>query len=205
MSCPICGAQIISNARFCRACGAKLPPALEKISERLPGKDVTDLDTKKLADRSHIGGKQPALEKGIKEIIVGALFLTVAFITLGVSPGSGRVWWFWMMIFSAFYSLYTGIIKVVRFKYGEHSASSTSLPSADPPEPGVIQLQSYHASELVGPGSITEGTTRRLDSTTARSKENSEVKGKESGQPVLSDSIDKSSRLSSPVHARADV
>lgn len=165
MFCPKCATQNIEGAHFCRTCGANLSLVPQALSGQLPTPSNIDYRmSRRLKRRS-----QPSLEEGIRNVVMGLGFVTVA-ISIGLFGGEigGRVWWFWLLI-PAFGMLSRGISEIVRANRNKNSqaAPPQQLQYSSPP-----QNLPPNTNELRPPvASVTEGTTRLLDHDSARSYE----------------------------------
>jgi hypothetical protein len=160
MFCPKCGTENPETGRFCRSCGTDLG----NVSEALTGRT-----SRPVVDRK---GRPVSLERAIVKIFSGFAFIAVA-AALAVT-GAGRGWWFWFLI-PAFMSIGTGLAQyiqlrsaVVRQPVFDPVISEPRLqgrePSVLPPhKTAYIAPESrYKTGDLVPP-SVTENTTRRLE------------------------------------------
>ena len=172
MYCPRCAAQNIDDAKFCRSCGADISLVPQALSGRLPENRPANLEIECSTNhlpRQHKGGKEPSLEKAIKKIFLGIGFVLVAFGVLFFAPG-GRNWWFWMFI-PAFALLGGGVAEFARLKLGGgFSAAAGAATPAVPLAPHINTLPPHKTSRSMPPSSVTEGTTRILDTPTSREK-----------------------------------
>ncbi len=163
MFCPKCATQNIDGAHFCRACGANLSLIPHALSGQLPTASpiINERLSRRLRRRS-----QPSMEEGVRNVVMGLGFVTVA-VSIGLFGGEigGRVWWFWLLI-PAFGMLSRGIAEIMRVN------RSKDLPAAPPqqfPYAAPPQNLPPNTNELRPPmASVTEGTTRLLDHDSTR-------------------------------------
>jgi hypothetical protein len=159
MFCPKCAAQNVDGAHFCRACGANISLIPQALTGQLP---VAPNDESTRRGRRGRPEKQPTFDEGVRNVVVGFGFIVVA-IALAIfgRPIGAQVWWFWMLI-PAFALLGKGISEIVRFnQLNTPPPASQAQMSYAPP---------YEVSPPSTPGelrppvaSVTEGTTRHLD------------------------------------------
>ncbi len=164
MFCPKCGTENPETGKFCRSCGTDLGNVSEALSGNL-AKPATPCDRR---------GRPITWDSSISTFFVGLAFLIVA-IVLGMS-GSGRGWWFWMLI-PAFIMIGSGVAKYVQLKKAEQQAQRSGFPIASeatlntprqnpglpPPRTSFVEPESrYKTGDLV-PASVTDSTTRHLE------------------------------------------
>lgn len=114
---------------------------------------------------------------GIRNMILGVGFLTVAMVLLITGVAGGHKWW-WAMLIPAFTMLANGFGSISKSKRLEkkkfEAVEQTSQHqfSMPPPNASLPPLQTeyvkpqktiYDTGELVAPSSVTEGTTRHLE------------------------------------------
>ncbi|HEY0005964.1 MAG TPA: zinc-ribbon domain-containing protein [Pyrinomonadaceae bacterium] len=167
MYCPKCGTDNLETASFCRKCGVDLRLVPQALSGTLPlaqaePDEIDDWSSRRRRRRK----KEPTMEGGIKNVFMGLCFIFVALAVSRYMPG-GNIWWFWMLI-PAFSMLGGGVAELVRAKNRE----TQSLPPAQAqrvvqPASHERELPSRNTGELVQPPSITEGTTRLLETEAA--------------------------------------
>ncbi|MFN6963622.1 MAG: zinc-ribbon domain-containing protein [Pyrinomonadaceae bacterium] len=162
MFCPKCGTDNPDTGRFCRACGT----AIGGVS------DVIAAQSAAAAPVLDKRGKRVSLEGAITKLFMGVAFIAVS-LALGLS-GSGKNWWFWMLI-PAFAMIGTGVAQIIQLKHamkgGVRFAESERLlepraatPGLPPSQTAYVPAESrYKTGDLVPP-SVTEDTTRHLDS-----------------------------------------
>lgn len=163
MFCPKCGTENPETGRFCRSCGSDLGNVAVALSGQLP-------QAQNLVDHK---GKPVSWDRAIVKIFTGLAFVAVT-IALAVS-GTGRGWWFWMLI-PAFTSLGAGIAQFVQLKNAQRPSvgfappqqrnigaaeQNTGLPPSrtEYVSPGESR---YKTGDLVPP-SVTDRTTRHLE------------------------------------------
>lgn len=184
MFCPKCAAQNISDAKFCRVCGADISLVPMALTGALQTQQANLVAAR---DESAEGKKQKAAtpDQAIKKIFMGAAFLLIG-VMLAISTRGGEGWWFWMLI-PAFALIGDGIGTFVRYRQEQrrqldahtthnthgasnfpmlNSSSNNLLNSAPRPASFVSDLYSApRTAEIVQPPSVTEGTTRLLEAT----------------------------------------
>jgi hypothetical protein len=176
MYCPHCATENLDSASFCRGCGANISLVSQALTGNLPvaNEDEADEDSsREERRRRRRSRKTPSIEHGIKNIFMGLAFVLVAF-SVRYSPG-GWTWWYWMFI-PAFAMIGGGLSEVVRLKLEKNSAlpaaskRPAAMPAA-PPRPSALPPR--NTSELIPqPPSITEGTTRHLETPVKSKREN---------------------------------
>lgn len=163
MFCPKCGTENPETGRFCRSCGTDLGNVSVALSGHLP-------QPQNLVDHK---GKPVSWDRAIVKIFTGVAFLVVT-IALALS-GTGRGWWFWMLI-PAFTSLGAGIAQLVQLKKAQQSTTgfapqqqrnigtAAQNPGLPPSQTEYVSPAEsrYKTGDLVPP-SVTEGTTRHLE------------------------------------------
>jgi hypothetical protein len=168
MYCPNCAAPI-DGVKFCRSCGSNVSLVQQAMSGQLPQSDDAEGEIHwghrhhKKKDRK----KEPSIEAAITEFFTGIGFVIAAIAILVFVP-SGVFWW-WSMLIPAFAVIGEGLGKYLRWR--EHRRKQASLK-----EPGNRHVDYYQSpaqasalsapttSELVKPSSVTEHTTRHLES-----------------------------------------
>ncbi|HEX2639095.1 MAG TPA: zinc-ribbon domain-containing protein [Pyrinomonadaceae bacterium] len=163
MFCPKCGTENPETGRFCRSCGSDLGNVAVALSGALP-------QPQNLVDHK---GRPVSLDRAIIKIFTGIAFLAVT-IAL-VMSGSGRGWWFWMLI-PAFTTLGAGIAQLIQLKNAQRSTAGLASPQqrnigAAVQNPGLPPSRTdyvspaesrYKTGDLVPP-SVTDSTTRHLE------------------------------------------
>jgi len=162
MFCPKCGTQNPETGKFCRSCGTDLGNVSQALTGNLP-RPLPIVDRK---------GRPISYEGAIVKLFTGLAFMAVSF-ALALT-GSGRGWWFWMLI-PGFTSLGAGIaqyFQLRRSEKGNTGFTSVMQPTAMPPSanqalpPQQTQYAApdsrYKTGDLVPP-SVTDGTTRHLE------------------------------------------
>ncbi len=111
--------------------------------------------------------KKPAsLESGITNIFMGIGFVFVAFAALFFAP-AGRIWWFWLLI-PAFAMFGGGVAELVRLKLGQQF-TPVNNPAVPPTQRANEIPSALNISQLpYAPPSVTEGTTRHLDTESSK-------------------------------------
>ena len=159
MFCPKCGGQNPEEGKFCRSCGTDLGNVSQALTAASP---------RQILDRR---GKPVSWERAIVKMFTGLAFIAVS-CALAFS-GTGRGWWFWMLI-PAFTSLGAGVAQYVQLKKAEkgrveYTPMGSTLPPAQntalpPQQTEFMSPESrYKTGDLMPPPSVTEGTTRHLE------------------------------------------
>jgi hypothetical protein len=164
MFCPKCGIKNPDDGKFCRSCGTDLG----NVSDVLSGK----LQIEKGCTNSK--GKRITLESSLTKLFMGVAFLAIS-IVLGFT-GSGRGWWFWMLI-PALMFIGSGVAQFIQVRSaskangqfgaydqgsiaGANTVNATALP---PQQTNFVSPESrYRTGDLVPP-SVTDNTTRHLE------------------------------------------
>ena len=169
MYCPNCGQQQFSEMRFCSRCGL----ALSGLAEWLAGGSLTV----KRTDTVQVSADSPR-RKGIRRaaklmFFSGVLFPVFLAISIAVDEGGPLVIPFLLFFVSLvlmFYARLFGdkypaeINQAAQTSALGSTTSRSSLPPAtiNVPMPGAAQ-QPVRTNELAQPPSVTENTTRLLD------------------------------------------
>jgi hypothetical protein len=164
MYCPRCATQNIDSARFCRSCGANLSLVPQALSGRLP-EDQSDK-----VERAIKGAirrrREPNLGRGIRRTSLGLAFLVIVaalFIT-GTSPGFAEIW----LLIPAFLLLGRGIGEIITATATERAARQIAMP---PATLSTNELSAPAIYDTVAPPSVTENTTRHLETDPQQSRE----------------------------------
>jgi hypothetical protein len=164
MFCPKCGTQNPETGQFCRSCGTDLG----NVSAALSGKLAP------MAPMLNSKGKAVTWESGLTKLFMGVAFVVIS-VALAVS-GAGRGWWFWMLV-PAFMFVGGGLAQIIQLRKAEQGKASIAAPAQNeigptPQAPSLPPTQTpyispaesrYKTGDLVPP-SVTEGTTRHLES-----------------------------------------
>jgi hypothetical protein len=150
MYCPKCSTQNIDSASYCRTCGANLSLVPQALTGKLPEAQTDNLDRRGRRRR------EPSIGRGVTRTFMGIAFLLIfAVITLS-GRGSGSLW----LLIPAFLFLGRGIGELVTLLNAERSARQIAPP---PPVQNTSQLPPRQSFDPLAPPSVTEGTTRHLD------------------------------------------
>ena len=149
MFCPKCATQNLDGASFCRGCGANISLVPQALTGQLAN---TNEETSLSQEHGRRRGRALTLDQAFKNVFLGIAFFVIAIV---LSRTIGQAWWFWMLL-PAFSLVGTGIAQYVRIRERE-KRYTPSLP----PSPA------RHTEQLMPPPvpSVTEGTTRHLNST----------------------------------------
>ncbi|MCI0390715.1 MAG: hypothetical protein MOB07_18365 [Acidobacteria bacterium] len=180
MYCPNCAAPI-DGAKFCRSCGQNVSLIPQAMTGELPKSDGAR-DERNWGHHHwgghhwdhHHGKKEPSIEKAATSFFSGIGFLLAAiFVALFSSPG---VWWGWVFLFPAFSLIGAGIGQYLQLKEKQRQQPSLNQPGAQQvahqPPGQAPTLAAPTTSELVKPSSVTEHTTKHLESGRAREEKN---------------------------------
>jgi len=160
MYCPNCANQIDETQKFCRACGANV----SLVPQALTG------EMTRRGRRRH--DKPVSIEQAASSFFSGLAFIIVSFAVLRFAP-AGRIWWFWLLI-PAFSCMGSGIglyLKLREQRRQQQLAQFNpvvSQPTLASPATPAQELSAPTTSELHIPSSVTEHTTRHLDSSQSR-------------------------------------
>lgn len=179
MYCPKCATQNDDGARFCRACGA----AIEVVALALDGKLVPeDKQIRQALDQLTAERLETRRAKGMRSLVTGSVLMAVSFAILFIPMLLSTTHAFpWVVIWSAFFgwlavwgtiSVVLGIgrlmdsnrierdrIPAVAIERGNTTSDLTCDEDDRKGVGGISQLY-----DELAPPSITESTTRKLDS-----------------------------------------
>jgi hypothetical protein len=186
MFCPKCGTQALEGTKFCRLCGADL----ETVSAALTGKlTAINQKNKKKKDHEDEDSNDPdkLLSCTIRNGLGGLAFIFIALFLTFTGTIGGNVWGFWLLIPGA-YTLGSGISCYLKAKKIERrnaeiaaalrqqaafAAQNPGHAAAPLPSRQTLFVNDYepppgaNTGELVAPPtSVTEGTTRLLETNT---------------------------------------
>src|SRR6266567_3258106 len=97
MFCYKCAAQNAGDARFCRSCGINLEVISLAITGKLVPAELSDGDKEAATDNW-----QKKYSKGLRDLCVGSLMMTVSLIVLFVPMLFIHSFFFWLIIWSIF-------------------------------------------------------------------------------------------------------
>lgn len=157
MYCPKCSTQNIDSAKYCRKCGANLSLVPQALTGNLPNAKAENLDRRGRPRR------EPSIGRGVTRVFMGVAFLLVAagILFSGRGTGGSGLW----MLIPAFLFLGRGIGELVTVLNAERSARQIAQP---PYAQNTSPLPPRPVFDPLAPPSVTEETTRHLD--TARQK-----------------------------------
>ena len=161
MYCPNCGTDNGETFKFCRKCGTNLLV----ISKTLSG-EISPYIPRRLHNRSR--DESPSIEKCISHLFMGIAFLLVSLASFEFAP-EGKIWFFWFLI-PAFALMGKGIGELVKLRFGGSLAAKGPQSQELPLQQKEELLPQGYPDHI--PASVTEGTTRTLDQTQEKSKEN---------------------------------
>ena len=150
MYCPSCGTQNLNSAelRFCRSCGADLRAVSRAIKKSLPVQIASTLD-------AYFENRyQQNLRNGVVNVLA-FIFLLV------VGAGyliNGSTFFGFVMLVLALISIVTGVWDIWIYKRNLPPVAKRT------PVPPMAHDQLSHSTESFSIGSVTEGTTKNLNS-----------------------------------------
>ena len=173
MFCPRCAADNQTDAKYCRACGADIhlvAQALAGLSLAYSASAQPETRSKKKED-----GDKKLLEKGMENVFVGLAFLVIFLGGLFYLRGAIFFWvWFIIPSLACFGEGLGQLLRsrrehrllLARARAGELDAAGPRALFATPtPTRPARQLPAPDTAEIVdGPFSVTEATTRHLNS-----------------------------------------
>jgi hypothetical protein len=166
MYCPNCAAPI-DGAKFCRSCGANVSLVPQALTGQLPPAAEPEDGRRRHRHRQ----KEPSIEKATTNFFTGIGFLLASLAVWFFFPG-GFVWW-WGLLIPAFACIGEGVGQYLRLREQRrqqqqlHSAISYYQAPVQP-SPRAAELSAPTTSELALPSSVTEHTTRHLESSRRR-------------------------------------
>jgi hypothetical protein len=152
MYCPKCGVQNVDNIKYCRSCGDSLTIVSQAMKRHLPVFLASKLD-------AHIARKNERMRRdGVLCTVSGTIFLVfgIKALLLGAGLGSSTVLVNFILCFIFYLQ---GAWDLVAFK------RSREIDQASPNrlQPKITGELSSERAENLPPASVTESTTRRLD------------------------------------------
>lgn len=162
MYCPNCAAPI-DGVKFCRSCGSNVSLIPQAMSGQLPQSD--DAEGKRRSGHHH-GKKEPSIERATTKFFSGIGFLLAALYVCFYFPAGFT--WGWAFLFPAFALLGEGVGQYLRLKEQERRQTSFNQPVVYQEPAQAAALSAPTTSELVKPPSVTEHTTRHLESSRQR-------------------------------------
>ena len=170
MYCPQCAVQNLDDAKFCRGCGANVSLVPQALQGSLPVKSGANFKDE-VEKRAKEKGRKPAtVDDGLKNIFQGIGLLIIFLI--GIYVFRGAFWLTIWFIIPALSSFGEGIGQLIRVRQERLQLLSHAMheggnfrPTLFPPAANLKQFSSPDTAEIVSPpGSVTDATTRHLDS-----------------------------------------
>jgi|HubBroStandDraft_6_1064221.scaffolds.fasta_scaffold696059_2 hypothetical protein len=173
MYCPKCAGQNAEDSKFCRVCGTDL----SLIADAMTGRLRRSGKTKKVR-RDRDSANPQSLQKAIASGFMGLGFIVVA-LTLMLT---GEEWGVYMFI-PGFLMLGKGVSTFMALRLAQPATNDLSTSNVDrqtprtgelTPPPGYVNApasQPTYRDLPAAPPSVTEGTTRIMDSPVQRSRE----------------------------------
>jgi len=171
MYCPNCAAPI-DGSKFCRSCGANVSLVPQALTGQLP--QAAEAEDDRRGHRRRRGRKEPSIEKAATSFFTGIGFLLAALFVSFRFPGGFT--WGWAFLFPAFALMGEGVGQYLRLKEQQRQQPALNQPAnsqvnyqAPIRQPAhVPTLSAPTTSELAPPSSVTEHTTRHLESSRQR-------------------------------------
>ncbi|MGE0130226.1 MAG: hypothetical protein AB7U82_19240 [Blastocatellales bacterium] len=166
MYCPNCAAPI-DGSKFCRSCGANVSLVPQAMTGQIA--QPVEAEEGRTRRRHRRQGKEPSIEKAASSFFSGIGFLIAAIFVCFYFPGGFT--WGWAFLFPAFALIGEGVGQYLRLK--EQRQQPLLNQQGNRPvvyQAPVVQATQAHGlsapttSELVKPSSVTEHTTRHLES-----------------------------------------
>ena len=164
MFCPKCAAQNADDAKFCRACGTDISLVPQAVTGQLAERLNREDDYSRAGRRRRRHGREPSMERAVKNFFMGLAFIFVAFAARAWGP-AGNIWWFWMFIPAAA-MLAEGVSISLRLQQEKKRLAPPSyvpVQTSITPPPRASALPPRDTGEIVPPPSVTEATTRHLN------------------------------------------
>ncbi|HEU4389597.1 MAG TPA: zinc ribbon domain-containing protein [Blastocatellia bacterium] len=152
MYCPWCSAQNSEGGKFCRSCGQEL----STVALAMTGEVVEDDRHGRRARRRRFQSREAKIQNGIRHSFIGVGLLVAGFILMITR----QTWGIWL-IFASFVMLGRGVGELLSAKA---LPLRTTLPQPPARRTGEITPPPYDPTALPSPPSVTEGTTRMMDS-----------------------------------------
>ena len=171
MYCPKCGQQQISEEmRFCSRCGL----ALSGLAEWLAGGHVLPAKRKEVAPSDPMSPRRKGTRRAAKLMFFsGVLFPVFAIFCIAIEAGEPMIIPCALFFISLVMMLYARLFSDKTTPAINQAAQTSALgstpaygslpPAASPPIPDIGRQQ-VRTNELAQPPSVTENTTRLLDS-----------------------------------------
>ena len=174
MFCPKCAAQNADDAKYCRACGTDISLVPQAVTGQLAERLNREEDYSFHGRRRRRRGREPSIERAVKNFFMGLAFIFVAFAAWTWAP-AGHIWWFWMLIPAAS-MLAEGVSISLRLQAEKKRLAPPAYVPAQtavPPPPRASALPPRTTGEIIPPPSVTEGTTRHLNVPADRTRDES--------------------------------
>ena len=165
MFCPNCAAQIEETQKYCRSCGTDVTLVSQALKGQLPDRPR---HSGHLRERRHGGKKPPSIEDAVQTFFSGLGFAFVSLCAREFAP-AGKIWWFWLLI-PAFSCMGAGIGQYLKLRdqrqqqQGSQLDSMPGQPTFTSPTSRMTETSAQTTSDPPAPSSITEHTTKNLDS-----------------------------------------
>jgi hypothetical protein len=173
MFCPKCATQNTDDASFCRSCGTDISLVPQAVTGQLAQRLAAENDDTRHGrrHRRHRGDKgPPSIERAVKSLFMGLTFVLIALSVLIWVP-AGSMWWFWMLLpaaglLSDAVSTYLRLAEGKKSLTPPYSPPQSTIPSPRP----ASALPPRNTGEIIPPPSVTEGTTRHLNTPVERTR-----------------------------------
>lgn len=165
MYCPQC-ANPIDGVKFCRSCGANVSLVPQALTGQLPV--ATSEGQEWRPDRRH-RSRQPTIDRGLTTFFTGIAFLIASLIVSFRVPSG--IFWGWSLLIPALACIGEAVGQHLKFhdqrRQEQIPAPQYTTPSHQP-NPPMPEASAPTTSELIPPTSITENTTRHLETSRRR-------------------------------------
>jgi hypothetical protein len=159
MYCPQC-ASPIDGVKFCRSCGANVSLVPQALTGQLPA----------ATDQPSRPGRRTIIDTGFVTNFFAGIGFLIASIVISFYVPSG-VFWGWSMLIPGFACFGEGIGGYMKYRYKlrqeETPTPHYGTQSFQPNKP-MPQMSAPTTSELTSPSSITEDTTKHLETSRRR-------------------------------------
>jgi hypothetical protein len=174
MFCPRCAADNLDDAKYCRACGADIRLVPQALAGLLPAEVVQAGDKPgKKSKKKKDDDDGRLLEKGMENVFVGLAFLLIFLGGLFYMRGAFFLWvWFVIPALACFGEGLGQLLRsrrehrllLARARSGELGAAGPPALLYAPPRPARTLAAPDTAEMIESPFSVTEATTRHLNS-----------------------------------------
>jgi len=170
MYCPNCAAPI-DGAKFCRSCGSNVSLVPQAMAGEAPKSGAAEGERRWGHHHWDWGHhphrkKEPSVEGAVTSFFTGIGFIAAAIAVLRFAP-AGFTWW-WALLIPAFATMGQGVGQYLRWKEQQRKQTPPNRPVIYQAPVQDPALSAPTTSELVKPSSVTEHTTKHLESSRPR-------------------------------------